>query len=623
MIFSVVFVIETYYTYTKIDILTEHQLEHKHILLKEVEYSVGNISDFIYENLLYKPNIREILKDINTNTDEDNNIVRDRLLTTLIKDYNTFTKYNIQQLHFHKKNNESFLRFHRPSKYGDNLTGIRKTVEYVNKNQKPIKGFEEGKIFSGYRFVYPFYDNDNNYIGSVEVSASFVSYKKFLEKDDQLTVDFIVDKQIVERKLFKSEKYNYATYLLNDNFYIRNIQLTYDDKFGNNNKHKQEFLSYLSRKESIVKKMNAKKSFYSIDFFSRHPHITFFVPLKNAISNKKVGYIVFIEHNAELLSLFYTYIIQLIMMLIVSIVISFILNKQIRLKKKTEELSSKYKVILDLSHSMIVVYENNEIHNANHTFLQFFDIDYIEQLKHKDISKYFVDTNKYTHPNSMSELKEKLREKNSHSIFMMNFDRYELEAFDSSIHYIDEEKDSFILEFNNITELFTENKELELRANYDKLTNIHNRHSFESIFLDKFKKMKQYDLDLSLIMFDIDHFKIINDEHGHNIGDEALKFLSKLVKDNIRDTDIFCRWGGEEFMILVDMDLKTAIKIGENLRKKIYEATNEELQIPQFSCSFGVVYLNDKSILTLTDGIEKVDTLLYQSKGTGRNKLSY
>lgn len=182
LIFLILLMIQSIYFYIKVDLLTKNQLIHKKVLLTKAEYSIEKIADFTFENIINTTELRDLLKDTNSNTKEKNKIVRDKLHKKLLQSYNNFTKYNIQQLHFHLKNNESFLRFHKPKKFGDNLTDMRATVKYVNQYMKPIKGFEEGKIYSGYRFVYPLFDNNNEHIGSVEISSSLLSFKKILEK---------------------------------------------------------------------------------------------------------------------------------------------------------------------------------------------------------------------------------------------------------------------------------------------------------------------------------------------------------------------------------------------------------------------------------------------------------
>ena len=606
--------------YFKIHILSENKLEKQTVLLHKAEYSIEKIANFTYENLLNTHQIRNLLKDINTNSKEENAVVRNKLYAQLLDSYNNFKNYNIQQLHFHRKNNDSFLRFHKPKKFGDNLTDIRSTVKYVNEFQQATKGFEEGRIFSGYRFVYPLFDNNNEHIGSVEVSSSLVSYKKFLEKDKDLTIDYVMDKKVISQKVFDSEKSNYHTYTLNSDYAIRDIQLEYDSKRGNHISHKKEFLEQLSLDSSITKKMKNKETFYSLDFMHQSPHITSFIPLLNGITNEKVGYIIIVEHNSELEELLTTFVTELLFFILLSTIIGIFLSTQIKLKETSNALSQKYKIMLDLTDNLVVVYENNKIYSLNHSFLQFHNVDHFSALEHNDITKYFIKKQKHNYPTNLDELKKMLTDKNSLIIFMMNEDKFEIETFEVNIYYINQKDGNFILEFKNITELYTENIALEKKANYDKLTNLYNRHSFEKIFLDKFKIMKKYNTNLSMIMFDIDHFKIINDEYGHILGDESLKFLSNLVSHHIRKEDTLCRWGGEEFIILMNSDLKTSAKAAEHLRTTIYNETEKEADIPQFSCSFGVASLSD--VNTTTQAIEKVDALLYESKQSGRNKVS-
>ena len=102
---------------------------------------------------------------------------REALYLYLQSKCEVYSKYNLNQFHFHLPNNDSFLRFNRFNQFGDNLDGIRETVTYVNKNKVAIDGFEEGKIFNGYRYIYPLYYNKkvNKYLGSVEVSFSTYS----------------------------------------------------------------------------------------------------------------------------------------------------------------------------------------------------------------------------------------------------------------------------------------------------------------------------------------------------------------------------------------------------------------------------------------------------------------
>ena len=175
------------------------------------------------------------------------------------------------------------------------------------------------------------------------------------------------------------------------------------------------------------------------------------------------------------------------------------------------------------------------------------------------------------------------------------------------------------IDLSEIEFLRTENTDLELKANYDKLTNIFNRHYFDSIIDIKFHQMTSLKQKLSLIMFDIDYFKKINDEYGHDIGDKALISLTEIVKKIIRKDDILVRWGGEEFIILLESDLSTAKEIANKLKNSIEFQSSELKDIPKFTCSFGIVYVGD--FKSFDKAYKAVDKKLYLAKKNGRNRV--
>ena len=159
----------------------------------------------------------------------------------------------------------------------------------------------------------------------------------------------------------------------------------------------------------------------------------------------------------------------------------------------------------------------------------------------------------------------------------------------------------------------------------DPLTGIFNRRKLDNI-LDEYVKLAfRYNRPLSLIMFDIDHFKEINDNYGHQIGDNILIELADLIKTNLRETDFFARFGGEEFMILMpETNLVYAKAKAESLRKLIEE--NVFKYIYRLTCSFGVVEYGEKDNFGNTQDIinsfiKRVDNALYKAKENGRNRV--
>jgi diguanylate cyclase (GGDEF)-like protein len=162
-------------------------------------------------------------------------------------------------------------------------------------------------------------------------------------------------------------------------------------------------------------------------------------------------------------------------------------------------------------------------------------------------------------------------------------------------------------------------KELELLAVTDPLTTLINRRKFNELLSYEIERNQRYQADLSLIMCDIDHFKQINDSFGHDAGDRALKIFTEKIRKNIREVDIFARWGGEEFMILMpNVKITDANSIAEKLRKVI-ETTNIKV-IDSLTASFGVTNFGNGD--TMESFIKRADEALYQAKNKGRNAVA-
>lgn len=161
-------------------------------------------------------------------------------------------------------------------------------------------------------------------------------------------------------------------------------------------------------------------------------------------------------------------------------------------------------------------------------------------------------------------------------------------------------------------------EELEKLSITDPLTSIYNRRKFNELLTHEIERSKRYKTGLSLIMCDIDYFKNINDSFGHDVGDNTLKIFSAKINENIREVDMFARWGGEEFMILMpNANIDNASSVAEKLRKIIEET--EVKKVKSFTASFGVTDLNEGD--TTETFLKRVDEAMYKAKRNGRNKV--
>ena len=161
---------------------------------------------------------------------------------------------------------------------------------------------------------------------------------------------------------------------------------------------------------------------------------------------------------------------------------------------------------------------------------------------------------------------------------------------------------------------------LEESSRTDGLTKLLNRSHWEYCLSREFKRHDRHNCSVSLIMFDLDHFKAINDNYGHLAGDEVLRQVSEVTKETVRDTDIVGRYGGEEFgIILTDSDLEAAKRLAERLRKNIENLVIEfEGLTINMTASIGIAeYISE--IEKHEQLIDRADQALYHSKQSGRN----
>lgn len=167
-------------------------------------------------------------------------------------------------------------------------------------------------------------------------------------------------------------------------------------------------------------------------------------------------------------------------------------------------------------------------------------------------------------------------------------------------------------------ELKTAHDEMKKIAMTDTLTGIHNRYAFFTIMEIEHEKNNRYESQSSLIMFDLDYFKTINDTYGHDVGDRVLIDVVNKVGECLRKSDTFGRIGGEEFMILLpNTELKGAVDIAERIRRTVSEHTFDP--VANVTVSMGVVqYRVDESMESF---VKRSDIALYQAKELGRNRI--
>ncbi len=292
--------------------------------------------------------------------------------------------------------------------------------------------------------------------------------------------------------------------------------------------------------------------------------------------------------------------------------------KNIILEKDSIKNQKILQRILDNQSSITLLTNFETIEFASKSFYSLFGIKNKEEFfnLHPFFLGIFVNHKNYINGETQKGFLKKFYDtKQEHRIVSIASVLCSVKTFYIEIDMID---NLYILTLTDITELQKNKLDAEYKATHDKLTASYNRMKFEEFLEIKYQSVLRYKKSLCLAIIDIDFFKKVNDDYGHQAGDEILKKLTKICLSAIRKTDLFARWGGEEFVLLMDeTTIKNANFICEKLRAAVENFKHPKL--PQITISIGLSEI--KIDETKEDFFKRADDALYKAKYTGRNKV--
>jgi diguanylate cyclase (GGDEF)-like protein len=167
-------------------------------------------------------------------------------------------------------------------------------------------------------------------------------------------------------------------------------------------------------------------------------------------------------------------------------------------------------------------------------------------------------------------------------------------------------------------ELVEKNRELEVLSVTDRLTGLFNRRKLDEVLDEEMIRCRRYGVEFALVIMDIDHFKHVNDSHGHPVGDGVLQAMARILRENTRDADALARFGGEEFVIVCrHSNLEGAVDSAERVRAAI--AAHDFAGVGNVTASFGAAACCEGD--TATSLLERADAALYRAKSAGRDRV--
>jgi diguanylate cyclase (GGDEF)-like protein len=296
-------------------------------------------------------------------------------------------------------------------------------------------------------------------------------------------------------------------------------------------------------------------------------------------------------------------------------------------QRKNKELENELNIlqsVIDQQNNIVFVSDGYNLLSANKKLLDFYKVSSIEQFQQKyiNISKTFIEHESFFHPNENSTQnwieQIKTLPKKDRIVSIFDLDIFEPKAFNLQVDKLNSDETKYIITLTDITEIKLESQKYHFHATHDALTQIYNRSYYFEKITQAIEYATRYNAPFCVILFDVDHFKKFNDKYGHLIGDEVLRSISKTIKLHTRKSDTFARWGGEEFIILVEKShIQKAELIAQNYRKLIANIKIENVE--PITSSFGVTMYKDGDTEKVL--LKRVDDALYEAKEAGRNTV--
>ncbi len=428
--------------------------------------------------------------------------IRDNLYRLVKPSWEMLTsQYDVRQLHFHLgPGSTSFLRVHRPEKFGDNMDNVRFTVVDVNKRFEPVKGFETGRVYSGIRGVVPVFAKDGRgqdvHVGALEAGTSFTNMLSLLHNELDSNLAVLLSEKHVKKNMWPN--------FVNNHFNESQIIGPYYIESATTDTA-TDFL----RLPNVIKLLESgggsrlvvSGKAWEVCVFSLRDYLGDIDP-----TMPPAGLVVVWKDASDKWSLFI----------------------------KSQKTNIIYSICA------LVLVETLLLIGWRYS-----------QRRLQDIIK-------------------------------------------------------------------SQTSELQKLATTDGLTEAYNHRTIEQLLRQEINRSKRYENTFSVLMIDVDHFKMVNDKFGHLVGDEVLVELVTRIKALIRDSDMLGRWGGEEFLLLAtESELATAILLADRI--KTVTSNTPFTNAQTITVSIGVTQYRPSD--DTNSLVARADKALYQAKHDGRNRV--
>lgn len=542
------------------------------------------------------------------------NILRNELARQVQPTYRTLLQYNMNQLHFHLPDVSSFLRMHRPGIFGDSLVAIRPAVVLANQRRDYVSGFEIGRHEAGFRFIFPLFDHQR-FIGTVETSISYNRFQEQLNRRFPGNYSLLVKRSVVDARLIDQEKLGLVVNPLSPHL------MEASRSEANHPLHVPAdlFNTLADRLAPYVGPLlERNQPIYQASFVQGRGYALYLMPITN-VSGQTESYLLKLVQDRNLDTFRMTSALMVLVATLLVLLLCSYLFMRAQRNHKLQEANRLFHAAIDA-----LPYPFQIIDTASHRILVANRATDVSGSSAEGLTCYAVthgsdkpcDDPAHPCPLVMAQAErrpvvvEHIHRNDAGEDRIVEVHGYPILEADGNV--------SRCIEYAiDVTERKEMQEQLVLLAETDALTGAWSRRKFYDLLHGEMNRSARYNRPLVLLMMDLDHFKQINDTFGHDVGDNVLQELVKMLKTQLRAIDVLARSGGEEFLVLAP---ETTLESGRLLAEKLVQASRSH-RYPRVDCvrlSIGVAAYQQND--SLDDLLKRADQALYRAKNNGRDR---
>ena len=548
--------------------------------------------------------------------------------------YQHLRKNSFRQIHYHLADGTSFLRMHLPELFGDKLSDIRPSITLVNNTKQPVDGYEMGRNWQAYRFIFPLTTAAGHYLGSVEIGIPIATFLNELMFSFPAEYRFITSKQMAEKHLAAADLRDHFTVTsFSDDFLLESDDQKAIEEHhrhgrpGKNNDINQELLEQINQglRKQLARHLPAYESVSLPFFLSNEAFLLHLLPIRD-ISGEAAGYLTTYERSPTLKAMHWRYTIgylivtgfSVLLIVVHALYTAELLNRLHLLKKLQQELNESHadldQIFNTAADGMRLIGLDFKIRRANSTFTDLVNLP-PDQVIGKKCYDIFPGTDCHTENCPLTLIRKGL-DHIEHDAEKARPDGTTLACMVTATPFYNMrgELTGIIEDFRDITERKRLEQQLKTQSSTDELTGLCNRRGFMHLARHQLDLAKRNGGEVFVIFADLDDMKWINDTRGHEAGDIALIMTARILSTAIRETDVVGRIGGDEFAVLL-----TSISSSDSepillarLEQELAAINKDLPQEQQITISFGIVH--NPGGVTLEELLALADTKMYEVK---------